>query len=124
MFIRMLVVRHSLNFYGFGAHVPDAEPAQSMDVYLLMIDYNGFLVGGASWFRHREKFPRSSMTGFLGHDSSAIFEKRYCLIGTSIQNLIQLFWRSRGPNIGILNKITGGPRCLASRILSRSWLRT
>ena len=119
-----MFVRQLRTLCGFDAQVSDEEPTQPLDTYPLMINYNGFYVGGASWFRHREKFPRSSMTGFLGHDSSAIFEKRYCLIGTSIQNLIQLFWRSRGPNIGILNKITGGPRCLASRILSRSWLRT
>ena len=48
MFIRMLVVRHSLNFYGFGARVPDAEPVQPVDVYLLIIDCNGFHVGDAS----------------------------------------------------------------------------
>ena len=36
-----------------------------MDIYLLMIDCNGFHVGGASWSRHREKFLGSSMTGFL-----------------------------------------------------------
>ena len=65
MFIRMLVVRHSLNFYGFSAQVPDAEPTQPMDVYPLMIDCNGFHVGSASWFHHREKFPGSSMTGIL-----------------------------------------------------------
>ena len=36
-----------------------------MDVYPLMINCNGFYVGGASWFHHREKFSGSSMTGFL-----------------------------------------------------------
>ena len=36
-----------------------------MDIYLLMINCNGFYIGGASWSRHREKFPGSSMTGFL-----------------------------------------------------------
>ena len=65
MFIRMLVVRHSLNFYGFGAQVPDVEPTQPMDVYPLMIDCNGFHVGSVSWFRHREKFPGSIMTSYL-----------------------------------------------------------
>ena len=52
----MLVVRHSLNFYDFGAQVLDVELAQPMDVYPLMIDCNGFHIGGASWFCHREKF--------------------------------------------------------------------
>lgn len=36
-----------------------------MDVYPLMINCNGFHVGGASWSRHREEFPGSTMTGFL-----------------------------------------------------------
>jgi hypothetical protein len=36
-----------------------------MDIYSLMINYNGFYVGGASWSRHHEKFLGSSMTGFL-----------------------------------------------------------
>ena len=41
------------------------EPAHPMDVYPLMINCNGFYVGCASWSRHREKFPRSRMTGFF-----------------------------------------------------------
>jgi hypothetical protein len=65
MFVWMLDVRLGLNSCGFGAPVLDAEPMQPMDIYLLMINCNGFHVGGASWSRHREKFPRSSMTGFL-----------------------------------------------------------
>jgi hypothetical protein len=65
MFIWKIVVRLALNTYGFGAQVLDAEPVQPMDVYPLMIDYDGFHVGGASWSRHHEKFPGSSMTGFL-----------------------------------------------------------
>ena len=36
-----------------------------MDIYPLMINCNGFHVGGASWSRHRERFLGSSMTGFL-----------------------------------------------------------
>ena len=36
-----------------------------MEVYPLMIDCNGFYVGGASWFCYHEKFLGSSMTGFL-----------------------------------------------------------
>ena len=36
-----------------------------MDVYPLMIDCDGFHDGGASWSRHRETFPGSSMTGVL-----------------------------------------------------------
>jgi hypothetical protein len=59
------VVRLALNTYGFGTQVPDAEPAQPMDVYPLMIDCDGFHVGGASWSRHHKKFLGSSMTGFL-----------------------------------------------------------
>ena len=41
------------------------EPAQPIDIYLVMINCNGFHVGGASWSRHRERFLGSSMTGFL-----------------------------------------------------------
>jgi hypothetical protein len=63
MFVWMFV--DSLNFCDFGAQVPGEEPAQPMDVYPLMINCNGFYVGGASWFRHHEKFLSSSMTGFL-----------------------------------------------------------
>ena len=44
---------------------PDAEPAQPMDVYLLMINCNDFYVGGTSWSRHHDKFLGSSMTSFL-----------------------------------------------------------
>jgi len=65
MFVWMFVVRHGLNSCGFGAHVPDAEPAQPMDIYPLMIDCNGFHVGGTSWSHHRDKFLASIMTGFL-----------------------------------------------------------
>jgi hypothetical protein len=36
-----------------------------MEVYPLMINCNGFYVGGASWSHHHEKFLGSSMTGFL-----------------------------------------------------------
>ena len=36
-----------------------------MDIYPLMICCNGFYVGGASWSRHHERFPGSSMTEFL-----------------------------------------------------------
>jgi hypothetical protein len=65
MFIWKIVVRLALNTYGFGVQVPNAEPAQPMDVYPLMIDCDGFHVRGASWSCHHEKFPGSSMTGFL-----------------------------------------------------------
>lgn len=41
------------------------ELTQAMDIYPLMINCNGFYVGGSSWSRHREKFPGSSMIGFL-----------------------------------------------------------
>ena len=41
------------------------EPTQPMEVYPLMIDCNGFYVGGASWSCHCEKFSGSSMIGFL-----------------------------------------------------------
>lgn len=41
-----------------------------MDVYPLMINCYGFYVGGASWFRHHEKFLGSSMTSF--------FMSRFC----------------------------------------------
>jgi hypothetical protein len=60
-----IAVKLGLNCCGFGAQVPNAEHAQPMDVYPLMIDCNSFYVGGASWFRHHEKFPGSSMTGCL-----------------------------------------------------------
>jgi len=43
-----------------------------MDVYPLMIRCGDFCVGGALWFRHREKFPTSSMAGFL--------RSRFCLM--------------------------------------------
>lgn len=36
-----------------------------MDVYPLMINYNGFYVGGALWSSHCERFLGSSMTRFL-----------------------------------------------------------
>ena len=36
-----------------------------MDIYLLMINCNGFHVGGASWSHHHERFLGSSMTGCL-----------------------------------------------------------
>jgi hypothetical protein len=65
MFVWTLDVRLGLNSCGFGAPVLDAEPMQPMDIYLLMINCNGFHVGGASWSRHYEKFPGSSMTSFL-----------------------------------------------------------
>ena len=60
----MFDVRFGLNSCGFGTQVPDAEPAQPMDICPLMINCNGFHVGGA-WSRHHDKFPGSSMTGFL-----------------------------------------------------------
>jgi hypothetical protein len=60
-----IAIKLGLNCCGFGVQVPDAEHAQPMDVYPLMIDCNGFYVGDVSWFHHREKFLGSSMTGFL-----------------------------------------------------------
>ena len=36
-----------------------------MDIYPLMINCNGFHVGGASWSLHRERFLGSSMSGFF-----------------------------------------------------------
>jgi len=41
-------VRPGLNVCGFGTQVPDVEPAQPVEVYPLMINCNGFYVGGAS----------------------------------------------------------------------------
>ena len=64
MFVWMFIVRHGLNFCGFDAQVPYTEPAHPMDIYPLMINCNGFHVGGTSWSHHCEKFPGSSMTGF------------------------------------------------------------
>ena len=55
----------NLNCCGFGAQVPNVEPVQPMEIYPLMIDCNGFYVGGASWSHHHEKFLGSSMTRFL-----------------------------------------------------------
>lgn len=49
----------------FSAQVPDEEPTLPLDVYPLMIDCNGFFVGGALWSRHRERFPRASMIDYL-----------------------------------------------------------
>jgi hypothetical protein len=51
--------KNSLN-----SHVNE-EPALPLDIYLLMIDCNRFFVGGALWSRLHERFPRSSMTGYL-----------------------------------------------------------
>ena len=61
----MFDVRLGLNYCGFGVQVPEAELAPPMDIYPLMINCNGFYVGGTSCSRHREKFLGSSMTGFL-----------------------------------------------------------
>jgi hypothetical protein len=65
MFLWKTIVRFALNAYGFSAQVPNAEPTQPMDVYPLMIDCDGFHVGGSCWSRHHENFSGSSMTGFL-----------------------------------------------------------
>jgi hypothetical protein len=57
MFVWKTVVRFALNTYGFGAHVPDAEPAQPMDVYPLMINCDGFHVGRAPGLVIARSFP-------------------------------------------------------------------
>jgi hypothetical protein len=57
MFVWKTVVRFALNTYSFGAQVPDAEPAQPMDVYPLMIDCDGFHVGGAPGLVIVRSFP-------------------------------------------------------------------
>lgn len=44
---------------------PGEGPTHTVEVYPLMIRCNDFCVSGASWYRHRQRFPGSSMTGFL-----------------------------------------------------------
>lgn len=47
----------------------------TVEVYPLMIRCNDFCVSGASWYRHRQPSPGSSMTGFLGSRFRRMCEK-------------------------------------------------
>lgn len=82
-----------------------------MDAYPLMINCDGFYVGGASWFRHRQKFPGSSMTGFLMSHFRHMLRKGV---------LNRFFYLEFDPAIlegerlavSVLGGIAGSPRCL------------
>ena len=83
-----------------------------MDVYPLMINCNGFYVGGASWFRHREKFLGSSMTGFLRSRFRHFLRREEFLNRFFYSEFDSAILEGEEPAMSNLSKNVGSPRRL------------
>lgn len=63
----------------FVAQVPEQEPAHPVDVYPLIIQRGDFCVGGASWLRHRQKFPNARLSDLVDARWKPMCAKREAL---------------------------------------------